>query len=218
METLATALFGKRLLIFDFDGTIADTSPLHARAFAQVLGSHGLTVNYPAIAGRETPDAIRSTFALAGRPEPDEVTIAELTRAKRALVREFFASNLRPLPEVDAFLRWARGRYSLALATSGSRATVEPALRQLGYADWFVRTVFAEDVAFGKPAPDSFLAALGDVPAAEALIFEDSDSGFLGANRAGIHWINAPVALAPSVFDLEALQAAVAAGSIQAGR
>ena len=59
-------LQGKRLLIFDFDGTVADTSPLHAAAFAQVLAPLGIAVDYPAIAGLKTLDAMRKCLAAGG--------------------------------------------------------------------------------------------------------------------------------------------------------
>ena len=61
-------LDGKRLLIFDFDGTLADTSPLHARAFVETLEPLGVPVYYPALAGLKTRDAIEKALRSAERP------------------------------------------------------------------------------------------------------------------------------------------------------
>ena len=185
---LAKAAEGKELLIFDFDGTIVDTSPLHAEAFSHVLASKGVEVNYEQIAGRRTIDALEMCFDLAGRARPTAVEMKGLAAAKQSLVRDLLSRRLTPLPLMDEVLTWAAARYRLALVTSGSRGTVEPALTQLGYADAFETCVFSEDVVAGKPAPDGFLMALKRccVEPAEALVIEDSHAGFEAATRAGI--------------------------------
>lgn len=185
-------LAGKRLLIFDFDGTVADTSPLHALAFAKVLAPCGVAVHYPSIAGMKTLDAMRHCLAAQGRavPEPE---LESLTREKQAEVRRLIATGLAPLPGVDEFLQWAREGYRLAMVTSGSRQTVELSLEKLGYSGLFEPILCAEDVERSKPAPDGFLKclALAEVPAGEALIFEDSEAGFAAARAAGVDFEDA---------------------------
>ena len=111
-------LEGKRLLIFDFDGTLANTSPLHAAAFAQVLSPLGVRVDYPSIAGLKTLDAMRSCLASHAR-ELSEDELAALAKAKQLEVRRLIGAGLDPLPGVDPFLRWARDAYQLAMVTSG---------------------------------------------------------------------------------------------------
>lgn len=185
-------LHRKQLLIFDFDGTVADTTPLHTAAFAQVLRPLGITVDYPAIAGLKTVDAFRQCLASARRLLGDD-EIAALVTSKQQAVRQMIASGLAPLPGVDAFLQWARPRFRLAMVTSGSRGTVSLALEQLGYTGWFDPLICAEDVAHAKPAPDGFLKALRltGVPADEALVFEDSQAGFTAAAAAGLDFSDA---------------------------
>jgi len=185
------ALHGRSLLIFDFDGTVADTTPLHAQAFADVLGDWGVPVHYPDIAGLRTDDAMRVCLARAGR-EASSAQVADLTRRKQARVRELISTDLRPLPGVDAFLRAVRGRRGLALATSGSRGTVSMALKTLGYEGWFVPTVCADDVAHAKPAPDLFMAVLAQtgVSPQQAVVFEDAPSGLSAARAAGIDHVD----------------------------
>jgi beta-phosphoglucomutase len=186
---LADALRGKRLLIFDFDGTVADTTPLHAAAFSEVLATLNIEVDYSHIAGLKTLDALRQCLHEAGRVL-DESALTALVIAKQQSVRQMIGHSLQPLPGVDSFLRWARPRYRLAMVTSGSRSTVSLALKQLDYTGWFDPLICADDVQQSKPDPEGFLAviALTGVSANEALIFEDSAAGFAAANSAKIDY------------------------------
>lgn len=192
MNEWQTRLMGKTLLIFDFDGTVADTSPLHAAAFTDVLAPLGVDVDYSSIAGMKTLDAIRAALA-ARQMEMGEERIASLVVAKQLAVRRLIAEGLHPLPGVDAFLRWARQSYRMAMVTSGSRATVELSLEKLGYSSLFDPLLCAEELGASKPAPDGFLKclAVADVPAASALIFEDSEAGFASARAAGVDFEDA---------------------------
>lgn len=198
---LREVLSGKQLLIFDFDGTIADTSPLHTRAFAETLAPLGVTVDYSKIAGRTTDDAMRLCFAAAGKDVPDGDAITALTIAKQNRVREMIAAAVSPLPGVDDFLRWAKRRYRMALVTSGSRGTVELALQKLGYSGWFDPILFAEDIQRAKPDPEGFLLALKmtGVSPKGALVFEDSEAGFQAAENAGIAYVDVQIGV-PGVY------------------
>lgn len=182
----------KCLLIFDFDGTVANTTPLHAAAFAQVLGPLGVSVDYPQIAGMKTLDAMRKCFAEAGRSLSED-DLNQLVAAKQQTVRQMIARDLLPLPGVDEFLRWAQSRYRLGMATSGSRGTVELALGKLGYLGWFDPLVCADDVVHAKPDPEGFLTVLQitGTPKHEALVFEDSPAGFEAAQAAGLSCVDA---------------------------
>lgn len=182
-----TRLSGKRLLIFDFDGTVADTSPLHAAAFLQVLAPLGIKVDYPSIAGLKTMDAMRKCLAEAELSLP-QGEVDELVAAKQQLARKMIANELTPLPGVDEFLRWARPRFRLSMATSGSRETVQLALKKLGYEGWFDPVICADDVCNAKPDPEGFLAVLKitGLRPDEALVFEDSDAGIAAAVAAGL--------------------------------
>lgn len=186
------ALQDKALLIFDFDGTVADTTPLHAAAFSQVLTPLDIPVDYLSLAGLKTLDAIRKCLDGVGRVLSD-VEVQVLVVEKQKLVRQMIAQGLEPLPGVDDFLRWARPRYQLAMVTSGSRGTVSLALDKLGYTGWFDPLVCADDVARAKPDPEGFLKALQitGVPVGAALVFEDSQAGFTAAAAAGLSFLDA---------------------------
>ena len=190
--TVAPDMFaGRRLLIFDFDGTIADTTPLHAAAFEQVLRPLGVAVDYHAIAGLRTSDAITQLLASAGVVR-DAAALQALVAAKQSAVRTMIATSLQPLPGADRFLRRAREHRVMALVTSGSRGTVGLALEALGYTGWFLPVVCSEDVTRAKPDPEGFLRALAltGVPAGEAVVFEDSSAGMAAAMAASIDVID----------------------------
>lgn len=182
---MRSRLASKRLLIFDFDGTLAATSPLHAEAFAEVLNPFGVTVQYPEIAGLKTADALARVLSKAGISLPT-LEMKMLVRRKQTYVRALIHDKLQPLPGVDRFLAWARDRYQLAICSSGSRGSVEIALSKLGYDGWFDPVVCAEDVVHAKPDPEGFLRILeiSAVKPRHALIFEDSDAGLVAAERA----------------------------------
>lgn len=190
---LSAQLVGKQLLIFDFDGTIADSSPLHEQAFREVLGPHGIEIDYPRIAGRATRDAVRLSFVIKGKAEPNAGLIEDLATQKQQRGRELLSSSLIAFPAAEALLGWARSRFRLALVSSGSRATIDISLARLGLTNWFEPLITADDVTAAKPDPQGFLMALDqtEVTAEAALVFEDADSGFEAARRAGIEAIDA---------------------------
>ena len=180
-------LEGKDLMIFDFDGTLADTSAFHASAFADVLAPFGVAAEYETISGRKTRDALVERLGSSG------IVLAEgeldaLASAKQQRVRKLIQDGLRPLPGVESFLRWASTRARLAIYSSGSRGTVEISLARLGYLGRFDPMLCAEDVVRAKPDPEGFLKVLGltGVSSVRAVVFEDSDSGIGAARRAGI--------------------------------
>jgi HAD superfamily hydrolase (TIGR01509 family) len=182
-------LAGKTALIFDFDGTIAETTPLHARAFEETLAPLGVAADYPSIAGLKTHEAIVRCLRTEGRCEAD-FDLPALVAEKQRRARKLIAEQLERI--LEAFLVRARTRFRLALVTSGSRGTVTLALRKFGYEGWFDPIVCAEDVAHAKPAPDGLLKALAAMQVPEqALVFEDTAFGFEAARAAGLAVVDA---------------------------
>lgn len=180
-----------KLLIFDFDGTIANTSDLHRIAFEKVLLPFDLSFNYKDIAGKSTYDALIQIF----KKHCHAITEAEiklLQNEKQTYVRELIEEYLEPLDGVDEFLEWALSRFQLAIATSGSKKTILTAIKKLRYEHFFNPILCTEDVDKSKPNPDIFLAALNITKTKKqnALIFEDSLVGFKAAQSAGIKYID----------------------------
>ena len=184
-------LKGKKLLIFDFDGTVADTTPLHAAAFAEVLAPLGIIIDYRSIAGMKTLDAMYKCLNDAGYSLPEK-EVCELVAAKQRSVRLMIARDLQPLPGVNDFLHWAREHYRLAMVTSGSYGTVSLSLEKLGYTGWFDPLICADNIQKAKPDPEGFIKALQmtAIPAVNALVFEDSEAGFNAARCAGLDCID----------------------------
>jgi HAD superfamily hydrolase (TIGR01509 family) len=213
-SALASLLSRKRLLIFDFDGTLVDSSPLHARAFAEVFAPHGVEIDYPRIAGMTTESAVDRVAAEAGLAL-DEAGRTRLVGAKRRRGLELIEQELAAIPGAPEFVRAAAARFRLALCTSGSRRSVEAALARVGLAGAFDPMITADDVTCGKPDPEAFLLTLERAGAAagDALIFEDADSGIEAAAAAGIDAVRvvaAGTACGHGEADWPALEAALA--------
>ena len=176
-------LSGISHFLFDLDGTLVDSSPLHEAAYRAVLASHHARLlagfDYPAIAGLPTPAAL----ARLGVAEED---IPLLTGAKQAHYRGALQS-LKPLPGAAELLAMLRARGAeIAIVSSASRASAEAALAATGLAAPLL--VAAEDVASAKPAPDPYLTALkllGAKPS-HSIAIEDALSGLLSARAAGL--------------------------------
>lgn len=179
-------LAGRRLLIFDLDGTLADTSPIHAAAFATALAPRGIAVSYPTIAGFTTETAMRHLLARAGQQASD-ADIAALVASKRAIATTGLA-GVREIAGAGAFIARAAAHHRLALSTSAARATAETTLATLGFGGRFDPIVTADDVKRGKPDPEAFLAVLAraQIAPADALVFEDSEAGLAAARAAGL--------------------------------
>ena len=185
-SALAALLDAKTLLIFDLDGTLVDSSPLHARAFDGAFAEHGVRVDYPSIAGLTTESAIHR-IADAHLLTLDEQAREVLAANKRTLVQALIADELVAIPGAGEFVGRAAARWKLALCTSGSRATVAATLDRIGLRERFDPLVTAGDVP-SKPDPAGYLRVLvhHDVAPERALIFEDSDSGLAAAAAAGV--------------------------------
>ncbi len=179
--------------IFDCDGTLADTMPLHHQAFARVVAEAGCEFSeelFYSWGGRPTPEIVASInnhFHL-------DLDIAEATLRKENYFLETL-SQVRPItPVVDIAREMAVFGRRLAVASGGHRKYVEATLDAIGIKNLFGVIVCAEDYARGKPAPDVFLttaARLGVAPS-ECIVFEDSPSGIAAAKAAGMQCVTVP--------------------------
>jgi len=180
-------LTGKALLIFDVDGTIADTSPVHAAAFNEALAPLNLSIDYDVVAGMTT----ESAFQLILEEEGYIFTIADIERlsaCKRSTARRLLSQSVDFMPGAGEFLHFARQRYRMAVCSSGSRDTVNATLQHLKISDMFDIVVTREDVTRPKPDPAGItliLRALG-VDAQQAILFEDTAIGVGAGLNAGV--------------------------------
>ena len=189
MAGLEALLADRQLFIFDLDGTLADSSPIHAAAFAAALSPHGLAIDYALVEGLATTDAMRLVLERANR-RADDVTVTALVTAKRAAARDGLAA-VREIKGAGGFVARAATSHRLALCTSAVRMTVDATLAALDLVGQFEIIVTADDVPNAKPAPDPYLAVLelAQIAAADALVFEDSEVGLKAAHAAGLETI-----------------------------
>lgn len=187
-------------LIFDVDGTLAETEELHRSAFNEAFVQAGLDWHWGRRIYRDLlrvpggKERIRAFDQMrhAGPPLPDKA-IAQLHAIKTERFAALMAAANCPLrPGVHALLdaAYQRGQ-KLAICTTTTRVNIDALLVGTLGAQWetmFAAVVAADDVARKKPAPDAYLEVLSqlDLPAASCLAFEDAGNGLRAAIRAGI--------------------------------
>jgi len=188
-------------VLFDFDGTLVDTMPIHFEAYRRVFAEMSLDLThhdfYSNIGGTGMETIPRF---LRGRPAPWPTTDIHRRKKERLLVL-LDEIELQPLPTAY-LLPLLNGRVPMAVATSGARIGVDKMLDRLAWRRYFAAVVTAEDVARGKPAPDLFATAasrLGIAPAA-CLAFEDTDDGIAAARAAGCQVIDVRAMAAATAF------------------
>lgn len=181
----------KTLLIFDFDGTLVDSSMLHDKAFQEVLKPWQIIFDYEDIKGLKTKDAIIQLLD-AEDVQLSNLEIDHLVQQKQALTRASMHQDLKLMPHVFDFLQKACMGYDMVIVSASSRISIDAALKKFNLQSFFKCVIASEDVKLTKPHPEGFLLALDKMQAftQQALIFEDSEPGFLAAKAAGIEYIN----------------------------
>jgi HAD superfamily hydrolase (TIGR01509 family) len=186
--TLPTTCRG---LIFDCDGTLVDSMPLHYQVWATVLRRHGL--EYPEArfyewAGTPNDEIVRRLGVEQGLTVDAEAVAAE----RDAYFHGLPTSALRPVKAVVDIARASYRKLPMAVATGSTRASAEASLRAIGVFEWFDAVISSQDGGRPKPAPDVFLMAaerIGIAPA-DCVAFEDGDLGLHAARAAGMQAVD----------------------------
>lgn len=177
-------------LIFDCDGTLTDSMPLHFVAWQTTMKQYGIDFSEDAfysMAGMPSEKII----AILASDQSVEVNADQAAQRKEALF-ESMIDRLQPKAKVCQVARDYFGRLPMAVASGGVRPVVDLQLKHIGVADFFQVVVTAEDTVHHKPQPDVFLKAAEwlEVDPAKCLVFEDSELGFSAADQAGMDWID----------------------------
>ena len=180
--------------IFDLDGTLIDTMPLHYRAWDEAMRAVGLKCQLDE----------ELFYSLGGVPT---LKVAELIAKHYGLTIDphavfdhkealFLAlgKDAKLIEPVVAIARRVAATHPVAIASGGPRDIVREMLRVTGLAPLFKVVVTPEDVVHGKPAPDMFLLAAKKIGVApeKCLVFEDAEPGMRAAEAAGMQWVRVP--------------------------
>jgi len=177
-------------LIFDCDGTLADTMPLHWRAWQVITSRHRLHLpeeRFYALGGVPSRDILKMLSAEQG-VAIDHLAVAQEKEAEYLPL----IAQVEPINTVVGIARQNYGKIPLAVASGGTRRIIEQVLDHLAIRHLFKAIVTSEDVAKQKPSPDIFLEAarrLG-VPPEFCRAYEDTDLGMEAIRAAGMDGVD----------------------------
>lgn len=174
-------------VLFDLDGTLVDTMPLHFEAYRHVLADAGIPITFAAFmaasggAARETIPKLIGDRACA-------ISIEEVHRRKVEKAAQLFRETPPVALPSSLLLPVLARAYPVGLVSSGSRRSVETTLAAMGWTSIFKVVVCGDDVAKGKPDPEGYLkgARVLQIAARNCLVFEDMDDGVAAAEAAGM--------------------------------
>ena len=185
-------------VIFDFDGVIVDTEPLHYAAFQRTLEPLGLHFTWQeyidTYIGFDDRDAFRHAFSINGRMlSQDE--LHSLIKNKANFFTEVIGAGVSAYPGVlDLILGLHANKFPLAICSGALRSDIEPILAMLDISDCFDVIVTADDVAASKPDPECYILAFERLQSARKIPFsknatiaiEDTPAGISSAKAAGL--------------------------------
>ncbi|MFT4091242.1 MAG: HAD family phosphatase [Asticcacaulis sp.] len=176
----------KKALIFDCDGTLADTFPAHYRVFRTIFTPKGIDFPAAFYAARLglSRNRLLEAFRLETGAEFDAGYIAENNAA-------LFVENIdavKAVAPVEALVRHYHGQLKLGVASGGQTDIVTATLKAIGLYELFDTVVTFEDTGIGKPAPDLYIKACENLKAlpVDAHAYEDTDEGMEAALAAGL--------------------------------
>ena len=182
-----------KALIFDCDGTLADTLPVHFETWSKSLQAVGADISrnwYYKYCGTSAEEMLQILKTLFGYQFDSEFVMAERQRHYQSLI-----NTVKEVQAVAEIVRTHYRKIPMAVASGGETGVLEATLNTIKLRDFFDVVVSIDDVQKGKPEPDIFLLAshrLGVAPQ-DCIVYEDSDGGLEAARRAGMHSIDVRV-------------------------
>ncbi len=175
-------------ILFDFDGVLADSEPVHFACWRPILAEYGIDLEWDFYckncAGVDDREMLKVMTRLAPAPVEWETLWRRYPEKKeafrsRTLARPPFA------PSLGSFLKGLSDTYKLAVVSSSGRAEIEPLLVAGGIRDYFGATVFGREAGPMKPQPEPYLLAAKLLNSERPLVVEDSVSGIASGRAAG---------------------------------
>ena len=173
--------------LFDCDGTLADSMPLHYAAWQRALAEYGCVDFSEELFYRMGGMPVEDVVAALNERDGSSMPVQEFALRKEALYYGLI-HELQPVPEVVEHVYASHGSIPFAVVSGSTRESVETSLSALGILDRFETLVCAGDYSRGKPDPEPFLLAasrLGVAPQ-HCLVFEDAEIGVRAATAAGM--------------------------------
>ncbi|RKQ96942.1 HAD superfamily hydrolase (TIGR01509 family) [Kushneria sinocarnis] len=183
-------------LLFDFDGTLADSERAHHLVWNEILAPYGVEISDAEYKRRYSGNPVPTCVAMVredhGLTVPDETLI----QAKVSLTRQRFSEQpIALMAHATEILGWAREQgLRLALITGSGREELMPTLEHHDLAHWFEAIVTRNEVTHSKPHPESYLSGLEQMQlsAAQAVALEDTHHGVMSAAAAGLEVLAIP--------------------------
>ena len=187
-----------KAVVFDFDGIIVDSEPLHYRAFQKLLEPIGAGYSWDEYVekymGFDDRDAFREAFRVNGLELGDE-RLATLISAKASMFHEVAAEGVKSYPGAVELIRRLSGKIPLAICSGALLSDVEPVLGMLSIQDAFDCIITADDVSASKPDPASYALAVQrlqqlfpgqEISPSSSVAIEDTPAGITSAKGAGL--------------------------------
>ncbi len=173
-------------LVFDYDGVIADTEPLHWKSWAAILSRYDIQLGWDDYCsfGRGVSDAqLVEAFRERGLL-PATADLQNQNRERKQMIQEWSLAEVPIPPETIGLLK-TLDAFRIGLVTSSDRSEVEPVLRAAKIFDVFDAMVFGEDVSTPKPSPVPYQLVARRLGVSAGIAFEDSEPGLRSAMAAG---------------------------------
>jgi HAD superfamily hydrolase (TIGR01509 family) len=175
-------------ILFDFDGVLADTEPVHFECWAEVLAPFGIELSWPYYERECIGVADWVMLERIGEARRPPVSAGELWPSytlKKKRFQDKIEAEPPLLPGTINLIRELQPFYKLAVVSSSDRSEVEPPLVRAGIRDCFQAFVCGMEVLNLKPAPDPYLRAAELLAVRSPLVVEDSDAGVAAGIAAG---------------------------------
>lgn len=184
-------------ILFDFDGVLVDSEPVHWRCWNEILAPFGASLDWDTYCARcigvSDREMIVTLCAQFDPPLPFDEIWAQYPR-KKDLFRGAMIEAGAVTDDVVGLLRELDSRHLLAVVTSSGQREVEPILELSGILPLLDTAVYGGDVRRLKPAPDPYLLAVERLGVKRALVVEDSDAGLAAGRAAGLDVLHIPSA------------------------
>lgn len=175
-------------ILFDFDGVLVDSEPVHCDCWREALAPLGVPVTWEVYAAQcvgAADSAMMPIFARLASPPADPAKLWE----RHALKKQMFRERMESRPPLAAgtveFFRELAAHYKLAVVSSSAHVEIEPMMEASGIFQYFSTVVGGEDVKRHKPAPDPYMLAGSRLGIRRGLAVEDSLPGMESARAAG---------------------------------